>query len=219
MKLLNTGVYLLLIDEEAEIEEGMITLYENLNIVNENFKEVYSDSDCFMKHYNIKILAYLPLTKEAKELDLPLLPPFENNFDLKQEIIRWYHSNSGITLINDPFLNGIVDKVQSKQFSLADVKKAIEMAQTPIETGIGDYYPNTSEIIQSLSTQQLPVSFIPETEVDPTNPKNWYKAYPSGKYWEDDPTDHLYTKRKGILRYKTITNEQGKEVLVGTYKY
>src|SRR5690606_31666740 len=116
-----------------------------------------------------KIIAYYPLSKEAKELDLPLLPnPFEEEPLMKQASelreLRGYHKDSHYS-----FCGGFIEgygAAQSKQFSLEDVKKAIKMAKK----GYNEFGENgflrhgfdftEREIIQSLSTQQLPKEFI-----------------------------------------------------------
>src|SRR5690606_32927941 len=223
MKLIQTKDYLLLIDEEAEIKEGgKLSFYKNnhgseilcisyLSKTGVVFHKL--DVDPVEEYGSIeggltplkenisKIIAYYPLTKEAKELDLPLLPPFEDNFDLKQEIIRWYDSKSGTTLINDPSLNTLVDKAQSsnKQFSLEDMKKALSEAFKVSQDG---YQITADEIIQSLFTQQLPKKFIPEYDL-------MNEGY-------NKPEDYPYQECKVL---KTITNSEGKEEIVGTYKY
>lgn len=199
MKLIKTADYLLLLDEEAEISKIGTLIYENdtnlLNITGVDYEPQGLDS---------KIIAYYPLTKEAKELDLPLLPnPFEKEIDV--EMLADVFSTSDKVHPDDSYISKVsyiegYKAAQSKQFSLEDMKKAIEMAQTPIETGIGDYYPNISEIIQSLSTQQLPKEFKPLIEIYDFDYGVGRKCIP-----------------KKIL--KTIINPKSKQVLVGNYKY
>lgn len=81
MKLINTPDYLLLIDEEAKLSVTDI-IYNTLNccIAQIHFSEQVCDD--FKK-----IIAYYPLTKEAKELDgLPLLPnPFKEDINKQAE--------------------------------------------------------------------------------------------------------------------------------------
>lgn len=94
MQIISTKDYLLLIDEEAEINKGCyIVARDNSGIAKvEEFKKGHikavtiNDTDLGIGYYQlsdwIKIIAYYPLTKEAKELDLPLLPnPFKEEFD------------------------------------------------------------------------------------------------------------------------------------------
>src|SRR5690606_29693213 len=92
MKLVKNNSYLLLIDEEAEIKEGD-TVYENISGV----FAPYEKED--IVENPIKVIAYYPLTKEVKELDLPLLPnPFEEEPLMKQASklreLRGYHKDS-----------------------------------------------------------------------------------------------------------------------------
>ena len=73
-KLIKTKDYLLLVDEEAEIKEGDVAVHDfgmGYDL------EIPCDKDNLKSNTRFKVIAYYPLTKEAKELDLPLLPPFE----------------------------------------------------------------------------------------------------------------------------------------------
>lgn len=238
-KLIKTIDYLLLIDEEAEIKENDY-LYDKLT---SHYAGIHQHSGVEYENDNAtniiqcksgttapiscssKMIAYYPLSSEAKELDLPLLPnPFEG-VDVEKEFNSQYKNFVfddawEETLIKSAFREGYkAAQSQSKQFSLEDIKKAFLTGQESCSNS--DTPLDVERYIQSLSTQQLPKEFIPETEVDPTNPKNWYEDRPSGKYWEDEPVppspNNLYTN--GTRRLKTITNSEGKEELVGTYKY
>lgn len=86
MKLVQTTEYLLLIDEESETVKYSDYVYrENFNTVarhiNDNPKKLGQGCK--------ETLAYYPLTKEAKELDLPLLPnPFGQEVDIEEEFNR-----------------------------------------------------------------------------------------------------------------------------------
>ena len=110
--------------------------------------------------------------------------------------------------MHDPFLNEIVDKAQSKQFSLEDMiafgKKCFYKGFDKSENDDSNCYTAWREenpgLIQSLSIQQLPKEFIPkyEREHDDTVP---------------------FPKMKDSKTIKTITNSEGKSELIGTYKY
>lgn len=218
MKLIQSNDYLLLIDEGAEIKEG------NYFLGDERIK--WSDSDSFsinkcecieganyvmsngigyQKEYNAFLLiAYYPL-KEAKELDLPLLPnPFEDRWE-------WFNNidNTGWQHISPSDMDGIIAhglhpepqfRKNYRQFSLEDMKKAIGRAY---KIGFDDIEGNwklnevLEEIIQSLSTQQLPKEFIPE-----------YKDFLEGGL--GNPIE--------VRRFKTIINSEGKMELIGKYK-
>lgn len=69
-KLIKTKDYLLLIDEEAKIGKYVWDIEQKY--IREDVSK-YNITD-----FDVEIIAYYPLTKEAKELDLPLLPPFED---------------------------------------------------------------------------------------------------------------------------------------------
>lgn len=72
-KLIQTKDYLLLIDEKAEIKQN--NWYIDQSIKNFNHIKQMTFSKWGTKPTNcFKILAYHSRTKEAKELDLPLLP-------------------------------------------------------------------------------------------------------------------------------------------------
>lgn len=240
MKLIQTNDYLLLIDEETEIKinestydfeicpcfgknkhtEGIVWSFDDKRMHIENFIETAQTGDSGYDIIKINgyllypIIAYYPLTKEAKELDLPLLPnPFEIDIEklansFKKERGTGY--NNIPSLIRECFLAGY-KAAQSKQFNLEDIKKAVEIAQTPIETGIGNYYPNVNEVLEQLSNQQLPKEFIPE--YDRGSVDFWTAFYKQNMIGIDNPDQFEWN----VL--KTITNSLGKQELVGTYKY
>jgi len=221
MKLIQTKDYLLLIDEEAEIKEGdYIYVPDSYSTFSDNYspeKICIKGKETWILRIK-KIIAYYPLTKEAKELDLPELPPFEKD-NIVNEVEKIFNEDD----INHELYNekeicnaykaGIYDgykAAQSKgQYSLEDVKKAIEMARESSEPYWGGgglvlsepIYENKyteEEIIQSLSTQQLPKEFIPEIRI----------------------INQDYRFERGQRKeLKTITNSEGKQELVGTYKY
>lgn len=67
-KLTSNGIYLLFIDEEAEVCRGQHRLLNNkVEFIHEGYNYPYKGE---------KIIAYRKLNEEAKELDLPWLPPF-----------------------------------------------------------------------------------------------------------------------------------------------
>lgn len=223
MKILSNDMYLLLIDEEAEIkpknkvwwEDPEDGLTSQLNTVIEVYEELIFMSEPYASEIEALpqevslVIAYYPLTEEAEELDLPKLPnPFEevDIEKLAKEHGSLYINQREKELGYLSFCEGY-KVAQSKQFSLEDVEKAIEMARSGSNGLISfkdfvkpDY--TQEEIIQSLSTQQLPKEFIPEYED--------YEVIGE----RDDDGYPLWSKK-----LKTITNSEGKEELVGTYKY
>ena len=216
-KLIQTKDYLLLIDEEAEIKDK--------EIVTDSYGNVRSFADLSFLGlgYDIttihKVVAYHPLTEEAKELDLPLLPPFEE-VDVEKLALKTYHIDSVETLDLPPFENtknsveGFIEgykAAQSKQFSLEDMQKAFEAGEYKghCEKGRNERssyesrnYNTFKEFIQSLSTQQLPKEFEPIM----------YPKYTQYDGFEED--DEI-----PVMTPMTSTNSEGKEELVGTYKY
>lgn len=202
MKLQQTQDYLLLIDEEAEIN----TLDAVINLHNNELH--FALEECLHKDNNCKkVIAYYPLTKEAKELDLPLLPRPVNNCNpfLNGKITKaTCYTDSGTFYFED-----LERLFKSKQFSLEDMYRvAIAVANKVSRPEYGEII-NINEIvdtyIQSLSTQQLPKEFImkkePIYEEKYVSEMSAYMPYCIGeKPW-------------------IITNSEGKEELVGTYKY
>lgn len=278
-KLIQTKDYLLLINEEAEIKinestydfeicpcfgknkhtEGIVWSFNDKRMHIENFIETTETGDSGYDIIKINgyclypIAAYYPLTKEAKLLNLPLLPPFEE-IDIEKlaeennKLIGIYKNDTG--LAKSIYMSAIKNfkdgykaaQSHSKQFSLDDVinysnwlsqwlsynkyKKVIDGAKP---YGIGELISNkvlikmfvaglpssnpplSQETIQSLSTQRLPKEFIPEYEDGCLN-------YTDNKTC-DKPCDNMFCLPKGKLELKTITNLEGKQELVGTYKY
>lgn len=195
MKLIQLKKYLLLIDEEAEIKEW--DFYYDLK--SKPFPIKQSIENSHKDFTSSKIIAYYPITEEAKELDLPLLPPFPvvSKIDIQGMAIEKYGDNywsvDRLTAFEDGY-----KAAQSKQLEL--LKRAIQLA-----SDAENIEEVTEEIIQSLSTQQLPKNFVPEYE-DVFNKTDSCSIL--------DNNYHTHSKK-----LKTITNSVGKEVLVGEYKY
>lgn len=192
MKLIQTNDYLLLIDEEAEIKDCYY--YNSLD-------KALRKNNNLNHSYHYKVIAYYPLTKEAKELNLPLLPnPFENKTDVVALAIEKYGDGYGAIDQIDAFKEGYKAAQQSnKQFSLEDMLDVFEYGLSKPEFQLTRRLKEDFEkFIQSLSIQQLPKEFITEYEEiqeQQWNPTSWVK------------------------QLKTITNSEGKEELVGVYRY
>lgn len=231
MKLIQTKDYLLLIDEEAKV--GKYVWDKEHNYMRENV------SRNNITDFDIEIIAYRPLTKEAKELDLPLLPnPFDKQIDEVTHLKNLGHecfiqmkklnpSGGMKEFIRMAVEFGYKAAQQSKQFSLEDVKKAIDMAREEYtwtnqgREGSTEWYYSKEQIIQSLSTQQLPSEFIPEYEYYYHSSEEFYK---DAKF-EKCSKEQYDSIKKEIptcpvkVKLKTITNSEGKEEIVGSYKY
>lgn len=187
----------------------------------------------YLMGYNENNVAccYYPLTKEAKELDLSLLPSFEVTKSIehlaeeKTDVECQIDSSLDYAGFYKGFIEGY-KAAQSKQFSLEDIKTVIKwlnknyslIEDELFEPYIGkeDEVPDVffhsvyeealNRGIQSLSTQQLPVGFIPEP-----NDIGFIKN-----------ADIMVGKKlydKIMSPFKTITNSDGKEELVGNYVY
>lgn len=246
-KLIQTKDYLLLINEEAEIKinestydfeicpcfgknkhtEGIVWSFDDKRMHIGNFIETTQTGDSGYDIIKINgyclypIAAYYPLTKEAKLLNLPLLPnPFEK-VDVEEEFNRV--DDEKIRYSTEEYLEWSAYKIgffdgyiaaQSKQFSLEDVEQIL-FDYDNVDWSKREHKQPTiiwlKEKIQSLSTQQLPKEFIPEYEDGCLN-------YTDNKTC-DKPCDNMFCLPKGKLELKTITNLEGKQELVGTYKY
>ena len=228
-KLIQIKDYLLLIDEEAEIQKGDL-MYDNhlvglcncTKVVN---KLPYSYTSSFL---NVdKVIAYYPLTKEAKELDLPLLPSFEVTKSIEHLAEEKTDEECQIDSSLDyaGFYKGFIEgykAAQSKQFSLEDIKTVIKwlnknyslIEDELFEPYIGkeDEVPDVffhsvyeealNRGIQSLSTQQLPKEFEPIM----------YPKYTQYDGFEED--DEI-----PVMTPMTSTNSEGKQELVGVWKF
>lgn len=128
-KLIQTEDYLLLIDEEAEIKQNELGWLGD-NII-QPFRLRWQEKDWK------KLLAYYPLTKEAKPLDLPLLPKFNKETFTLGDIKKAYR-------------NGWADRNEISTEHPPYFHNDISHGENSLE-----------KFIQSLSTQKLPKEFIP----------------------------------------------------------
>lgn len=185
-----------------------------------------------------KILAHLPLNNAPILEGVDLLPPFKKEVDVEKlacniynlsldeyeyiseelsqnrSLIEEHYKDMGREEIAERYFDVIsfiagYNAAQAKQFSLEDMKKAIDLARLGVEqtilnrnTGKCFYNFSTQEIIQSLSTQQLPIDFIPRL----------YPKYTQYDGFEED--DEIPT-----MSLMTTTNSQGQKVVQGEYKF
>lgn len=225
--LITTKDYLLLIDEEAEIKPDDYIIHDTVDgVIEANDEWDYRGEK---DNYWNKVIAFYPLTKEAKELDLPLLPnPFKVNVpDSEYEEGMFGYTEIEVIVAQNAFKEGY--KAATKQFSLEDIKKAIEMAREAdsidgtVDLHIVLNFPNTDnsdlrvkwteeEIIQSLSTQQLPVSFEPGYEY-----LNCLECEGAG--WMLSCSKCRGEGSEKTSKLKVITNSEGKQEIQGRYVY
>lgn len=227
-KLVQTEDYLLFIDANGTPIVGQF----HYDFNSENHVEMTYD---FTKqtYHRSPILAYTLINPEAKELDLPLLlNPFDSlnrrkfiylvkntkggekgnftfeviRFECLEEAEEWCKGKSHLEIEQQEMVVS-----QSKQFSLEDIQKAIEMARDYIaymkfgEIKV-EFDGGADKIIQSLSTKQYPKEFIPE-------------YYCTGTSMEEDMNCPCFEMEGNKCKFKTITNSEGKQQLVGTYKW
>lgn len=239
MKLTQTKDYLLLIDEEAEIKKndlclidrnvGISTGYEIL-VCEEVEEDGYYHFTDFKTGRCSKIIAYRKLNSEVKELNLPLLPSFEDmNYDELE--IKYYQELEEKRLVAINFkgqvagrhpdnlssreihakVSGFIEgykAAQSKQFSLEDMRKAVEFTfnagrrlERKAVSPDFSFEIYREELIQSLSNQKLPKEFITEY-INTNSYGSETNGYDSGNFIP-----------------KTITNSEGKEEIQGRYVY
>jgi len=224
MKLIKTDKYLLLIDEKADLGINKSfwgycwNWWDQIHFFKQGLRENASGRGRIQL-----IIAYYPLTSEAKPLDgISLLPnPFEDKWE-------WYNNiqNTGWEPISPSEMDAIIAhglkpqpefRKNYKQFSLEDIRKAIEMAREVYwDTDNNGFSLNTegdwsskhteSDIIQSLSNK-LPKEFIPELEKQCSCPCHQPEVM---------MTHIKACCHPGSLITKHIN---GKRQLIGEYKY
>src|SRR5690606_10116770 len=123
LQLVKTKNYLLLIDEEAEIKgKGWRVDLERNTLGFIDSDEYYNRTE--NKNKFALVVGYYPLTKEAKELNLPLLPNSFEEVNIKK-LAKYHYGNNRKTIEHEEgFLLGFdlgYKAAQSKQFSLEDV--------------------------------------------------------------------------------------------------
>lgn len=227
MKLITTKDYLLLINEEAEIkvkdkvwwedpEDGLtsqlntaIEVHEDLIFMSEaNASEIEA-----FPHEVSLVIAYYPLKEEAKELDLPLLPPFEE-IDVEKLVFDYTLPNgfnrtdAGVSIMK-AFIAGYKAAQSKGQYSLEDMLDAFEYGLSKPEFQLTRKLKEDLTIfVKLLSTQQLPKEFIPEYEYKEIIEK------------VDELSDKIGVTPKVTKLYKTlktITNSEGKQEIQGHY--
>lgn len=96
MKLINTPKYLLLVDdEEYYTNKDYITNGEHV------WEYISNGTNSIKPNKNIKVIAYLPLSNESKELQLPILPiptntPVSFNPELNKQCAYYKSPYGGI---------------------------------------------------------------------------------------------------------------------------
>lgn len=128
-ELIQTKDYLLLVEKVYGFKVG------DWNYEEDNTIPVYQFDYNIDEYPSNKIIAYYPLTKEAEELDLPLLP--------------------------NPFAEASTKEL-AKQFSLEDMRNMFILGGKHKMQNPDSFLIKMEEILQSLSAQQLPKEFTPE---------------------------------------------------------
>lgn len=221
MKIITTKNYLLWIDELAEIKNDDICVDSEGKI----FKH---ESHFPISIGQRKIIAYYPLTKEAKELDLPLLPnPFEADYEKIYVLLA--DGDGTMRSIDEPFGVAVKTKEAAEQY-LKDGGVGYSHSYTELRVfntakeGI-DWKYRKIQPAKSHS-KQFSLEDIKEA-FDSARQKGTGKPYSH----EDDTYETVEDYLKELSTQKLpkefiipyglpfITNSEGKEELVGTYKY
>jgi hypothetical protein len=189
-KIINTGDYLLIIDE-SEIKEGdwikpnaYNTIIKATKVHTTEFVRSGVLNDCK------KIIAHLPLNNSPILEGVILLPPLEDEVEIpmrNQTIDYSYGYRQGYNKAKEKY-----------KYTEEDLMKAIDMAReyTPDVVGF-----TKDEIIQSIQKPKMPIGFMCEVE------------YVGGDIEESDDYDERDWEQK------TITNSQGIIQWVGEYIY
>ena len=222
-KLIQTKDYLLLIDEEAEIKKNGYAYQINYERTNIQVIKIESDSqerianDKNGTFTKCKIIAYYPLNSEAKELDLPLLPSFEDTKpNSGYEEGMFGYTDTEVRVAQNAFQEGYKAAQSKVQYSLEDMETLMEEALNWFGGGrdkdISDSKEFFEKYIQSLSTQQLPKEFKP--------------IMVCGRCLKPDDNDEGCWSAKECSRntdfqdtFKTIANSEGKQEIQGRYVY
>jgi len=219
-KLINTGDYLLIVDE-TEIKEGDAVYY---TIYGEDENEV-PDTEPFRIGVDIvrdinslgnlefemeslialpkeckKIIAHLPLNSSPILEGVDLLPSFKDDVE---KLARQFAIDESYGKISGDLFKGFMfgyNKAKEKyKYTEEDVIKIVEKSR---ETGLTAEY-----LMLSLQQPKMPVGF--KCEMETTSYADDACASDGG----------YYTKRYSVIEPKTIINSQGLTQLVGEYIY
>jgi hypothetical protein len=198
-KIINTGDYLLIVDE-SEIKEG--DWYIDLNL-----KQIFSKSNPQISkiEWQKKIIGHLPLNNSPILEGVYLLPEIEDgtNKFLNDEINYWYHETGSLVsekIVRRAFSIGLKAKDKYK-YTEEDLRKAMKYASEITN----NKFHYMDKYIQSLQQPKMPVGFKCETE------RKLVLNLGIDIY---NPNTHVYSDEP-----KTTTNSQGFTQLVGEYIY
>lgn len=226
-KLIQTKDYLLLVDEESiGIDLGEIGVHMKHPELKVETRTMggYGSDKFYWSHK--KIVAYYPLTTEAKELDLPLLPyPFNTSgkeLAVKYILHTYYQGkpisnseNREFDKLKECFLAGYETAKSIYSYAIEDLEDAYYQGRNDSSENVHHF----NEFIQSLPTH-LPREFVITY--------NYQYLRKDSCIHCDTPTlsdkqnfcHNCGKEMHEVIGNPTIiTNSEGKEVLVGMYKY
>jgi hypothetical protein len=156
-KIINTGDYLLIVDE-SEIKEG--DWYIDLNL-----KQIFSKSNPQISkiEWQKKIIGHLPLNNSPILEGVPLLPPLEDEIIGKplDNYIRERHNQDEYV----GFIDGYNKAKEKYKYTEEDMVKCWKYASIDKYQVFGDKIGDSyMSFIQSLQQPKMPVGFNVETE-------------------------------------------------------
>ena len=223
-KLINTGDYLLIVDD-SEIKEGdWVYCWETINRTPSNFDIVLMTSKNYTHWVNSadnykKVISHLPLNNSPILEGVDILPPLEDEVEklAKEEIERYRLSSSSIDKPREVqrfngFKTGYNKAKEKYKYTEEDMLQAAkygyefrDTTSFPNHKFEDSCINNTKQWLQSLQQPQMPVGFKCEMV-------NCDKCvYVQGGNLSPDCCNQL--------KPKTTTNSQGLTQWVGEYIY
>lgn len=214
-KIINTGTYLLIVDD-SEIKEG------DFFMTDDNRIELYAP-DWRAREWHKKIIAHLPLNNSPILEGVDLLPPLEDDVEklamLYARTIPAAMSEEEADYAANGFYNGYNKHAEKYKYTEEDMKKAMLkygewiMSNLSSKEYIKDSNNQTvyEHIIQSLQQPKIPVGF--STLEQWYNPKTNKAGYSLPEVTGLNDNDGCY------MVHSVITNSQGLTQWVGEYIY
>lgn len=184
----HTKDYILLVspDEDVNYSKYIIPNYENSEIEK---SEDYSSYD--LESYNfISVIAYKKLNQEAPDLDLPLLPEFDDNVD---ELAKKYSSGKS----SSPVFKEAHEEDFKAGYKAAYSKKIIDNLFFGEERILTQWQHELLENIVSLAQIKL---YEPEVKTETSRLSDFYK-YLLDKRLTHTSHEEIETQIKKYLRY------------------
>lgn len=214
VKRLACNIYDLSLDEYEYIKEN---LSQNRALIEDHYEDMGRE-EIPKKYFDVLSFIYGYQAAQSKQYSLEDIEQILFDYDN----VDWSkREHKQPTIIMKEWLKEKIQSLPNQQFSLEDLiafgKKCFYKGFDKSENDDSNCYTawreENSGLVQTLSTQQLPKKFIPEYDV--------VYFHGSGYYTESqlslkERETHSFMKEQ---RLKTITNSEGKEELVGVWKF